>query len=54
MQDVLNNYDIPSLNYTLDYTRIEMTRVFNAGLVGKTKDPFKHDRKFVDLNQDQK
>ena len=31
-----------------------MIQVFNAGLVGKTKDPFKHDRKFKDLNEDQK
>ena len=31
-----------------------MIKVFNDGLVGKTKDPFKHDRKFVDLNHDQK
>jgi predicted ATPase len=31
-----------------------MRQVFNAILTGKTNDPFVHDRKFEELNQDQK
>ena len=36
------------------YTRAQMTEVFNISISGKTKDPFVHERKFEDLNQDQK